>query len=85
MVSLIATVRRVATPPLEPDQLDRELEIELLTELALARAERETAAVRERRKRWSRIRFLAITLVLAAIAATFIYLSLRSLRSAFGA
>ena len=75
----------MATPPIEPDQLDRELEIELLTELALARAEREGAAVRERAKRWSRIRFIAVVVVLAAIAATFIYLSLQALRDAFGA
>ena len=75
----------MATPPTEPDQLDRELEIELLTELALARAEREGAAVRERAKRWGRIRFIAVAVVLAAIAGTFIYLSLQALRDAFGA
>lgn len=74
----------MGTPP-EPGHLDRELEVELLTELALARAEREAAAVRARQKRWSRVRFLLVVLVLAAIAATLIELSLRTLRSAFGA
>lgn len=80
----VATVRDVGTPA-DSDQLDRELEVELLTELALARAEREGAAVRARQRRWSRIRFLLVVLILAAIAATFIELSLRALRSAFGA
>jgi hypothetical protein len=75
----------VATPPLDPDQLDRELEIELLTELNLARAEREAAAVREREQRWGRIRFALIALILAAVAGLFIYLSLKALRDAFGA
>ena len=75
----------MATPPLDPDQLDRELEIELLTELKLARAEREATAVREREQRWGRIRFALIALILAVIAATFIYLSLQALRDAFGA
>ena len=79
-----ATVRSVATPP-DSDQLDRELEVELLTELALARAEREAASVRAREQRWSRVRFLLVVLFLAAIAAVFIELSLRALRSAFGA
>jgi hypothetical protein len=36
-------------------------------------------------RRWARARFLLIVLVLALIAGTFIYLTLRSLRSAFGA
>ena len=85
IVAPIATVGGVSTPPLDPGQLDRELEIELLTELALARAEREAAAVRERQQRWGRIRFIVIALVLAAIAGTFIYLSLQALRDAFGA
>ena len=75
----------MATPPLDPDQLDRELEIELLTELNLARAEREATAVREREQRWGRIRFALIALILAAIAGLFIYLSLQALRDAFGA
>ena len=75
----------MATPPLDPDQLDRELEIELLTELKLARAEREATAVREREQRWGRIRFALIALILAAIAGLFIYLSLKALRDAFGA
>ena len=74
----------MGSPP-EPGQLDRELEVELLTELALARAEREAAAVRASQQRWSRVRFVVVLLVLAAIAATFIELSLRALRSAFGA
>jgi len=85
VVSPAATVWRVSTPPLSPDPADRELEIELLTELALARAEREGTAVRVKERRWARVRFLLIVLVLALIAGTFIYLTLRSLRSAFGA
>ena len=79
-----ATVVGVSTPP-DSDQLDRELEVELLTELALARAEREAASVRTREQRWSRVRFLLVVLILAAIAAVLIELSLRALRSAFGA
>jgi hypothetical protein len=75
----------VSTPPRSPDPADRELEIELLTELALARAEREATQVRAAERRWARVRFLLIVAVLMLIAGTLIYLSLRTLRSAFGA
>jgi hypothetical protein len=74
----------MGTPP-EPAQLERELEVELLTELTLARAEREGQAVRARQKRWSRVRFLVVVLVLTGIAAVLIELSLRALRASFGA
>ena len=75
----------VSQPPLSPDAADRELEVQLQTELALAKAEREATTLRTSERRRARFRFLLIVLVLLAIAATFAYLSLQTLRSAFGA
>ena len=75
----------VSQPPLSPDAADRELEVQLQTELALAKAEREATTLRTSERRKARFRFLIIVLLLLAIAATFAYLSLQTLRSAFGA
>jgi hypothetical protein len=75
----------VSQPPLSPNAADRELEVQLQTELALAKAEREATTMRTSERRSARFRFLLIVLVLLAIATTFAYLSLQTLRSAFGA
>jgi hypothetical protein len=52
---------------------------------ARMKAEREATTVRTSERRRARFRFLLIVLVLLAIASTFAYLSLQTLRSAFGA
>lgn len=75
----------VSQPPLSPDAADRALEVQLQTELALAKAEREATTLRTSERRRARFRFLLIVLVLLAIATTFAYLTLQTLRSAFGA
>ena len=70
---------------IDPDAADLELAVQLQTELAIAKAEREAAAARASALRRARVRFLLIVLILAAIAGTLIYLTLSTLRDAFGA
>jgi|GEM_PF-2536988 len=78
---------RSAVPltPSEPTAADHSLEVQLQLELALAKAEREANTVRDSARRHARFRFIVIVLILLAMIGTFTYLSLQTLRSAFGA
>ena len=75
---------RVSTS-IDPDAADLELAVQLQTELAIAKAEREAAAARASALRRARLRFVLIVLILAGIAGGLIYLTLSTLRDAFGA
>ena len=75
----------VGSNSIDPEAADLELQVQLQTELALAKAEREANAVRSSARRWARIRFVVIVLILAGITAGFTYLSLTALRTSFGA
>jgi len=70
---------------IDPEATDRELRVQLETELAFARAERDAHRVRSTARRSALLRFLLIVLVLLTITATFAYLSLEALRDSFGA